>query len=68
MLTQTLRSLERDGIVQRTVHNSVPPKVEYELTPLGHTLARPLAAIRDWAETHINEVNDARARYDGADA
>ena len=67
MLTQTLRSLERDGLVARTVHSSVPPKVEYELTPLGHTLARPLAAIRDWAETHVNEVNVARARYDGDD-
>ncbi|WP_083752676.1 winged helix-turn-helix transcriptional regulator [Actinosynnema sp. ALI-1.44] len=64
MLTQTLRSLERDGLLTRTTHPTVPPKVEYTLTDLGHTLTVPLAAIRDWAEVHINEVNDARARYD----
>ncbi|WP_086824322.1 helix-turn-helix domain-containing protein [Allokutzneria sp. NRRL B-24872] len=65
MLTQTLRSLERDGLLTRTSHPTVPPKVEYGLTPLGRTLTGPLAAIRDWAEIHINEVTDARARYDG---
>ncbi|WP_345045874.1 winged helix-turn-helix transcriptional regulator, partial [Georgenia daeguensis] len=64
MLTQTLRSLERDGLLTRTSHPTVPPKVEYGLTPLGRTLTGPLAAIRDWAEIHINEVTDARARYD----
>ena len=64
MLTQTLRSLERDGLVHRDVHPSVPPKVEYRLTDLGHTLEGPLAAIRDWAELHINEVDAARLRYD----
>ena len=65
MLTQTLRGLERDGLVTRTVHPTVPPKVEYTLTTLGGTLSAPLAVIRDWAEAHINEINDARARYDG---
>ncbi|QXV55981.1 transcriptional regulator [Amycolatopsis sp. TNS106] len=65
MLTQTLRGLERDGLVSRTVHPTVPPKVEYTLTTLGGTLSAPLAVIRDWAEAHINEINDARARYDG---
>jgi DNA-binding HxlR family transcriptional regulator len=64
MLTQTLRSLERDGLVTRTVYPTVPPRVEYQLTPLGQTLTGPLAAIRDWAERHINEVNDARMRHD----
>ncbi|MFP3964871.1 helix-turn-helix domain-containing protein [Actinomadura fulvescens] len=64
MLTQTLRSLERDGLVTRTVHPTVPPKVEYGLTELGRTLEAPLAAVRDWAELHINEVNEARLRYD----
>ncbi|MFI5897016.1 winged helix-turn-helix transcriptional regulator [Actinoplanes sp. NPDC051513] len=64
MLTQTLRSLERDGLVARTTYPTVPPKVEYQLTPLGHTLTAPLAAVRDWAERHINEVNNARLRHD----
>lgn len=64
MLTQTLRSLERDGLITRTAYPTVPPKVEYRLTDLGHTLTAPLAAIRDWAETHINEINDARSHYD----
>ncbi|RSN17250.1 transcriptional regulator [Streptomyces sp. WAC 05977] len=64
MLTQTLRGLERDGLVTRTVHPTVPPKVEYTLTALGGTLTAPLAVIRDWAESHINEINDARTRYD----
>ena len=64
MLTQTLRSLERDGLVSRTVHPSVPPKVEYQLTELGLTLDAPLTAIRDWAERHINEVNQARLNHD----
>lgn len=64
MLTQTLRGLERDGLVTRTVHPTVPPKVEYTLTELGSTLTSPLAVIRDWAESHINEINDARTRYD----
>ncbi|MGV4980910.1 winged helix-turn-helix transcriptional regulator [Streptomyces sp. NRAIS4] len=64
MLTQTLRSLERDGLVARTVTPTVPPKVEYRLTDLGRTLQEPLAAIRDWAERHINAVEAARLRYD----
>ncbi|MGC0317749.1 winged helix-turn-helix transcriptional regulator [Kitasatospora acidiphila] len=64
MLTQTLRSLERDGLVSRTVHPTVPPKVDYQLTELGRTLEAPLGAIRDWAERYINEVNAARADYE----
>src|SRR5579863_1251386 len=52
MLTQTLRRLERDGLVQRTVYAEVPPRVVYALTPLGHTLWEPLATLRDWAEEH----------------
>ncbi|MGA4792097.1 winged helix-turn-helix transcriptional regulator [Nocardia sp. AB354] len=64
MLTQTLRSLERDGLIIRTVHSSGPLKVDYQLTSLGRTLSDPLAAIRAWAETHINEINDARERFD----
>ncbi len=68
MLTQTLRSLERDGLVERTVHPVVPPKVEYSLTPLGTTLTEPLGALCRWAETHLGELQAARARFDGAEA
>ncbi len=60
MLTQTLRSLEHDGLVSRTVYPVVPPKVEYALTPLGETLIEPLAAIGDWAERHMAEIVEAR--------
>jgi DNA-binding HxlR family transcriptional regulator len=65
MLAQTLRNLERDGLVKREVYAEVPPRVTYELTPLGTTLCAPLAAIRAWAETHIDEVTHAQRRYDG---
>jgi DNA-binding HxlR family transcriptional regulator len=64
MLTQTLRSLERDGILTRTVTPSVPVRVDYELTPLGSNLACLLTAVKDWAETHFDEVHAARERYD----
>ncbi len=60
MLTQTLRSLEHDGLVRRTVYPVVPPKVEYALTPLGETLIEPLAAISDWADRHMDEIVRAR--------
>jgi len=62
MLTQTLRSLERDGLVSRAAFPTVPVTVEYALTPLGETLVPVLAAIRDWAEDHIAEVVAARDR------
>ncbi len=64
MLTQTLRNLERDGLVTRTVYAEVPPRVEYSLTPLGETLITPLAVIREWAENNINEVVDSQHSYD----
>ncbi|MBD0842823.1 MULTISPECIES: winged helix-turn-helix transcriptional regulator [unclassified Streptomyces] len=64
MLTQTLRALERDGILSRAVTPSVPVRVDYELTPLGHSLSLLLTAVKDWAETHIEEVHRARERYD----
>lgn len=67
MLTQTLRALERDGILVRTVTPSVPVRVDYELTPLGHSLAVLLTAVKAWAETHIDEVHEARERYDTTD-
>ena len=66
VLTQTLRALERDGLVTRTAYPEIPPRVEYELTPLGLTLREPLAAIRDWAETHIHEIIAARDQADRA--
>ena len=65
MLTQTLRNLERDGLVTRTVYPEVPPRVEYTLTPLGETLETPLMAIRTWAEQHIAKVTQAQIEYDG---
>ena len=64
MLTQTLRSLERDGLVDRTVHPTVPPRVDYELTELGRSLTEPLAALSRWAVTHMDAVVDARDLYD----
>ena len=62
MLTQTLRSLERDGLVRRTVFPVVPPRVEYALTPLGRTLIEPLQAICKWSEKHLSELEANRAK------
>ncbi|MDX3006895.1 helix-turn-helix domain-containing protein [Kribbella solani] len=67
MLTVTLRQLERDGLVKRTVHPVVPPRVDYELTPLGVTLHATIQSLVTWTETHQAEIATARARYD-ADA
>ena len=64
MLTQTLRALERDGLVRRTVYPTVPARVEYELTPLGQTLRAPLQALTQWSVGHISEVLAAREQYD----
>ena len=64
MLTQTLRMLERDGLVTRTITASVPVRVDYQLTPLGRTLLPVVRAIKDWSETHISEVHAARVAYD----
>ena len=66
MLTQTLRMLERDGLVTRTITASVPVRVDYQLTPLGRTLLPVVRAIKDWSETHISEVDAARVAYDHA--
>ena len=63
MLTQTLRDLECNGLVARTVYPHAPPRVEYGLTPLGRTLVDALMVLRDWAEVHYNEVEAARTRY-----
>jgi DNA-binding HxlR family transcriptional regulator len=64
VLTQTLRALERDGILTRTVYAQVPPRVEYRLTDLGRSLVTPIAAIQDWAEAHVGAVLAARSSYD----
>lgn len=64
MLTQTLRALERDGLVHRTVYPTVPARVEYDLTPLGQTVREPLKALTEWSVQHIDQVLAARERYD----
>jgi DNA-binding HxlR family transcriptional regulator len=65
MLTQTLRRLERDGLVTRTVTGTVPPRVDYGLTDLGRDILPLQRAIKAWAETNIGRVHAARERYDG---
>jgi DNA-binding HxlR family transcriptional regulator len=64
VLTQTLRQMERDGLVARRVHAEVPPRVEYALTPLGATLAPPLKALGTWSLSHGKRVDEARERFD----
>jgi len=64
MLTQTLRALERDGLVSRRVYPTTPPSVEYALTPLGETLTEPLGSLRRWAEANIELVLAARTAFD----
>lgn len=64
MLTATLRGLERDGMVSRTVHPVVPPRVDYTLTPLGETLLSTVCALMGWAYEHSAEIDQARAEYD----
>lgn len=65
MLTQTLRTLERDGFVTRTITPSVPVRVDYELTDLGRDIRPVMQAIKDWAERNMAEVSAARATWDG---
>ena len=64
MLTLTLRGLERDGLVTRTVTPSVPPRVDYELTRVGRTLIEPLTALAEWAEAHRAKIQESRVRFD----
>lgn len=64
VLADTLRGLERDGIVDRTAYDEMPPRVEYELTALGQTLREPLTALSRWAEEYIEDVMSARDSYD----
>lgn len=64
MLTQTLRQMEREGLVIRTVHAEVPPRVEYRLTVLGHDLAEAFCGVWHWAERNIETIEAARAAFD----
>lgn len=64
MLTRTLRCLERDGIVTRTIHPTSPPRVEYGLTPLGRSLSEPVLAFGEWVRAHLAEFDAARRRFD----
>lgn len=64
MLTRTLRQLERDGLVRRTVHPVVPPRVDYDLTPLGSSLLLAIAPLVSWTRAHRDEIATARATYD----
>ena len=67
MLTLTLRGLERDGLVTRTVFPTIPPRVDYALTTLGHSLRRPIDELGGWAFEHIAVIEEARQRFDGRD-
>lgn len=64
MLTLTLRNLERDGLVRRTVTPSIPPRVDYELTDLGRSMYEPVRALGGWVATHLETIDAARSRYD----
>src|SRR3954453_9157375 len=64
VLSQTLRALQRDGLVTRRVYAEVPPRVEYTLTPLGRSLGEPLAVVQDWAERNVSKILAARERAD----
>jgi DNA-binding HxlR family transcriptional regulator len=64
MLTQTLRQMERDGLLTRTVHPVVPPRVDYALTPLGNSLSAAFCGVWMWAERHLEQVEAARTAFD----
>ena len=64
MLTRTLRGLERDGLVARTIMPTSPPQVEYALTGLGRSLSKPVLALGQWACEHIDQVDEAQRRFD----
>ena len=66
MLTLTVRGLERDGFVTRTVFPTIPPRVDYELTPLGHSLLTPIQHLGSWAMQNIDLIEDAQRRFDQA--
>jgi DNA-binding HxlR family transcriptional regulator len=65
MLTQTLRRMERDGLIVRTIHPVIPPRVEYRLTEMGHSLGDAFCGVWRWAEANLQGIEQARARFDG---
>jgi DNA-binding HxlR family transcriptional regulator len=67
VLTQRLRQLERDGLVSRTMYSEIPPRVEYEITDLGRSLAPVFAALVTWSDGHLSDVSRARSDYDSSD-
>jgi DNA-binding HxlR family transcriptional regulator len=67
VLTQRLRQLERDGLISRTMYPEIPPRVEYEITELGRSLAPVFASIAIWSDDHLGEVSEARHGYDSSD-
>jgi DNA-binding HxlR family transcriptional regulator len=66
MLTLTLRGLERDGLITRTVYPTIPPRVDYELTALGRSLLAPVSALGDWARKNMRRIEEARQSFDGS--
>jgi len=66
MLTHSLRGLERDGLVTRTVYPTIPPRVDYALTDLGRSLCVPVMALGQWVQAHLDEIDAARAAFDAA--
>ena len=68
MLTLTLRNLERDGLVNRTVTPTIPPRVDYELTDLGRSLQKPVEALADWAMSNVEAIHRAQSKFDQARA
>jgi len=64
MLTLTLRNLERDGLVSRSVTPSIPPRVDYELTELGQSLQKPICGLANWATENVEAIHEAQARFD----
>lgn len=68
MLTLTLRNLERDGLVNRTVTPSIPPRVDYELTELGRSLQKPICGLVRWSMDNVGAIHEAQARYDSEQA
>jgi len=66
MLTLTVRGLERDGFLTRTVYPTIPPRVDYELTPLGHSLLVPIQQLGSWARQNIDKIEEAQRRFDQA--
>jgi DNA-binding HxlR family transcriptional regulator len=68
VMTQRLRQLERDGLIVRSYHAEIPPRVEYEISDLGRSLAPLFASLADWADTHLDRVERARHDYDASPA